>query len=489
MARRIRLNAAIIMVAVESGFPWVLGSGVADSPQEDEAMSEAKSTFARTSLLLVFAYASAGLGHLRVTDALYHGLPPLQSSPIVLRSPDQSIAYLHRLTSSHPALRSVMEWLQTGLPEDLFTSAYRWFLRSRTRLLREHLESLLDGLWLQPDTIVVVATHFGLAHQLAAIKQPLSQARQARILLVVQVTDDSPQHIWYVSGADLIVVPSDRTREALLAYGQTMGLPPLRIEVLPYPASPLLSKPLTADEIHERHRQLLPEDHADIQVVFPVSGAAIGLAFFERLVDALHGKSSRFQFHVVAKSSGHTRPFLSEMQKRSFVTLHTANTDRETVEAYERVYQDTVVTLEIIKPSEQAFKALMDPTERGGSLLLLSQPIGRQEYDNLSFLDRHGLIPAERDQRILWDRATAGGPLEPNEAPIIDRASAWRGVRLPNDPEAAAEAIWWCLEHRVFAQMLQCRPALRHNDPQVHELQQSGVHAFWDRVSQLVNSR
>jgi hypothetical protein len=52
-------------------------------------------------LLLVLAYSPAGLGHLRVTDALYHGLPETVN-PVVLGSQDRSIQSMQRLTSVNP---------------------------------------------------------------------------------------------------------------------------------------------------------------------------------------------------------------------------------------------------------------------------------------------------------------------------------------------------------------------------------------------------
>jgi hypothetical protein len=53
-----------------------------------------------------------------------------------------------------------------------------------------------------------VCTHFGLAHKLAAIKEKLQKEKQVRMVLVVFVSDDTFQHIWYIDGADLLVVGS-----------------------------------------------------------------------------------------------------------------------------------------------------------------------------------------------------------------------------------------------------------------------------------------
>jgi hypothetical protein len=438
---------------------------------------------AQKSLMIVFTYAPAGLGHLRVTDALYHGLPA-QTDPILLRSEDSSIGYLHHLTSIHPTSRAIMEWLQSGEPEELFTRVYRRFLRSRTKLLSDHITRLLDERMANSATVLVVATHFGLAHQLAAIKEALSRTLGVKILLVVQVTDDSPQRIWYVAGADLIVVPSERTKDALTKYGKAEGLPPVRFAVLSYPISPLLTGALTDAEYEQRRQQLTAGGSTAIEVAIPISGAAVGLTYFRLLMDELHAQSARFHFHVIAKTSPYTRPFLQEMQTRSFVTLHTADTDRDIIEQYEQVYDSVLVALEVTKPSEQAFKALVHPRQRGGALLLFSQPVGRQERDNLNFLERHQLLPRPVEQLHLWDSAANGTPIDDR----AQGASHWRGVRIPDDPSAAARFIGWCLQQGLFSQMLASTLTPQADDSQAHEIAPDGVAQFWQTVSQLLTA-
>src|SRR5262249_21940152 len=153
----------------------------------------------------------------------------------------------------------------------------------------------------------------------------------------------------------------------------------------------------------------------------------------------------------------YTQPFLNEMESRPFVTLHTSTTDRDIVEKYEGVYQQTLVALEVTKPSEQAFKALVDPHRRGGSVLLFSHPVGRQEYDNLDFMRRHHLIPTPEEQQQLWDSAAANRAISA-DSPLLQEALHWRGLRLPDDAVSAARYIAWCLEQKLFAQMLDFSP-------------------------------
>jgi len=330
--------------------------------------------------------------------------------------------------------------------------------------------------------VLVVATHFGLAHQLAALKETLRRVRRVRPLLVLQVTDDSPQRIWYVAGADLIVVPSERTRTSLLEYGKRSKLPPVRIEVLPYPISPLLEETLSAEALEQRRQQLTPDALANIQIAIPVSGAAVGLSYSRTLIDALHQYSVRYQFQVISKESRYTHSFLEALRPLPYVTLQTAAADRETVERYEDVYRRTPpISLEVTKPSEQAFKALMNPQVIGGAILLFSQPIGRQEYDNLNFLERHHLLPSQAEQRTLWIAAQSDSSVA-EDIP----AQHWRGLRLPDDPAAAARFIDWCLRHGIFRQMLEYRLTPHPSDLDAREIQPDGVAQFWKLTQSLL---
>jgi hypothetical protein len=298
----------------------------------------------------------------------------------------------------------------------------------------------------------------------------------------VQVTDDSPQHIWYVAGADLIAVPSESTRVALVSYGKAANLPPVRFEALPYPVSSRLNVALSAAEYEQRRRQIEATGDTDIQLAIPISGAAVGLAYFRRLIDELYRASNRFRFQVVAKSSAYTHSFLHDLAQRPCVTLHTADIDRDVVEKYLQLYQTTNVSLEVTKPSEQAFKALIPPGHRGGALLLFSQPVGRQEYDNLNFLGRHHLLPTGAQQRQLWASARTGSEQGTQQSEV----QHWRGVRLPEDAVSAAHYIWWSLQQGVFSQMLDATLTPQPDDLHPKELASDGVRQFWEVVSGLL---
>jgi len=107
-------------------------------------MASSDKSLSDSSLMLVFSYSPAGLGHLRVTEALYDGLPG-KVTPILLGSQDKTITYIHRLVSLHPLMRSLFEWGQSqGAQEYFFTYFYRLSLRKGAKLLYKQVVTLLE---------------------------------------------------------------------------------------------------------------------------------------------------------------------------------------------------------------------------------------------------------------------------------------------------------------------------------------------------------
>jgi hypothetical protein len=439
---------------------------------------------AQRQFQLVFTYAPAGLGHLRVTDALYRGLPET-ANPALLGSKDKSIRLIHRITSINPFFRSGFEWFQSGPLASLSNRLYRASLRSNTRLVYEQLADLIEEKLEPPKEVLVIATHFGLAHKLAVAKEKLQKEERVRIFLSVIVTDATFQHIWYVDGADLIVVPSHLVKEQYDAYGRSLGSS-VRIEVLPYPLRPDLGQQLDAGEVASRTDQLDAASDEPIRIAIPISGAAVGMDYFLSLIRGLHGKSERFRFHIVSKDAPYTRDFLARLGQESWVDIQAAGIDREVVDAYDDLYNAHVISLEVTKPSEQAFKALLGTDLRGGSILLFSEPVGKQESDNLDFLEQHFLVPSMQANTELWELAENHTAVDDDaRARLLDEACSWRGVRIPKDPEKAANFIWWMLTTGVFSQMMACDKVPNPSDPYPDELGPDGVIKFWELVASL----
>jgi len=431
--------------------------------------------------VILLAQALTGLGHLRVTLALYRGLPP-EADPLLLSSQDQSVNYMHKITSINPALRRLMEAVQTGWAEDVFTWFARHYFRRNAALLEKQLQTILDQRIVHPKTLLVVSTHTNLAHQLAAIKDHFAAKNHIRVVLVVVVTDDSPQDIWAVGGADLIVVPSELTKHKLEAYhhGQK-DMPPSRYVVLPYLVSPRLATDLTQNQFRRRREQADPAGESAIHIAIPISGAAVQLKYFEKLIHGVKRTSDRFSFHVIAHRSGTTNRFLSRIMGLPGVTLSVSPSHREVVELYEKCYEGHVVALEVTKPSEQSFKALLTPRSRGGAILLFSDPVGRQERDNLHFLARHNLIPNAQETRALWSAASRGEAIDTS---LLKKAVGWRGLLLPFHSAASSQFIAWCLQQKLFAAMVNFTEF--EANP---ELSSNGVELFWKTIDEYLKEK
>lgn len=428
----------------------------------------------------MFAQASAGLGHLRVTDALYKGLP-VGAHPLLLSSQDKSVTAVHRITSIHPWLRAVMEFTQHGIAEQVFTKTYRWYLRRNTKILEDQLQTILEQHITYPKTLLVVATHFGLAHQLATIKETFAKKYKVNVVLVVVVTDDSPQSLWAVSGADLIFVPSERTRRVLDHYHKQQHLTKTTYVVSPYMVSPRLGVSLTAHQLSSKRQQLSPKRSSPIHLAIPISGAAVQLIYVSHVIKQLRIFSDRFVFHIVSRQSTHTREFLSQHIGQQQITLRVSESDREVIELYEQLYAKEVISIELTKPSEQAFKALLHPRARGGSILLFSQPVGRQEWDNINFLTRHDLMPTGSEQKELWNLARRNKPISEE---LYKLAPSWRAIRLPFHSQASVQFAWWALEQGLFEAMANF--SRYKKDP---ELSSDGVRLFWQKTEEYLRGK
>lgn len=432
------------------------------------------------SLLICFAYAPAGLGHLRVTDALYHGLPKGTNTPLLLGSQDTTITYLHRFMSLNPILRRLTVWAEKGILEDITTAVYRYLLRSHTQLLYEQMKTIINESYSVPSKILIIATHFGLAHQLSEIKERLEKDTRIKVILVVQVTDDSPHHIWFIRGADLIFAPSEKTQQSLIRYGKKINVN-VPIIVNPYPISPDLGIPLTEEQYKEKLMQVDSQNVSlPIQVLIPISGAAVGTEYFATLTSELNKKSPLFLFHVICKDAPFTKKFISDVAVHDYIRIYGAQEDRQVINIYESVYQKNIISFEITKPSEQLFKALLDCKAESAPILLFTEPVGRQEYDNLNFLKRHKLIPNDGEQELLLKMK-----INPE---ILSKASTWRGIRLIRDPVKAAQFIYWCLETGIFSKMMRFKNPVSNSPNHKRELGSDGVVTFWKKVEELLST-
>lgn len=414
--------------------------------------------------LLIFTYAPAGLGHLRVTDALVHTRPEGYNY-IVLGSSDKLISIAHRITSINPLARKIFEASQYGVFEDVITLFYVWALRRRSEEIYIKLLETI-GKYRDLESVTVVATHPSLANQIGEVKEKIRQKTGLMINLVVQVTDDSSQHIWVVKDADLTMVPSRLTRDELIKYAASRKIK-FNCEVSPYPVSPILGEELSRKQGSRQVAFQKGESDA-INVLVPISGAAVGLRYLADLMLQMDRIYSRFHFLVVAKRSVFTKNFLKELGQLRQFELFTGRSDKEVVDIYEKVYKDYLIHLEITKPSEQTFKCLLPPNKVGGAILLLSQPVGRQEFDNIEFLKRHKMLLSPDENGELTVES------------LKDKSP--RAVKLPKDVMSASKLISSCLNKGIFEEMTKPDFNYQPESYMTSEIGDNGVWLFWEKL-------
>jgi hypothetical protein len=439
-------------------------------------------TLESSDTLVIFAYAPAGLGHLRVTDALYEGLRD-KTHVMVLGARDKNLMFMHRLVSVRIGGKVLMELFQWGPQERIFTRVYRnWLIHHSDEVYRQ-VTTLLDQRLVKPTRVVFVCTHFSLSFQLSTIRKKIEEEYRVTTFLFMQVTDDSPQFIWYVPGADCIFVPSRSTEKTLKRYGESERLPAVSMKVIPYPVSPYFAQELTPHQLAERKNQTKVASDEKIHIVFPVSGAAVGLSYYQTLLESLHAISDRYFFHIISKQVPFTEKFIRTMLTKKYADVSVSDSDREVVRHYSSLFHRQILGYEVTKPSEQAFKALCKPDTKGGIILLFTEPVGRQERDNINFMIRNKFIPNQIEQKRLWQKALRKETLDGKE---LHRMSPYRGFRLPENPRQAAKYIQWCLTEGIFTRSIQYRVPL---DCDENECRPDGVVRFWREVEEIINNK
>lgn len=446
------------------------------SPQE----TTADNSVADNSVLTIFTYSSTGLGHLRVNDALYSSSPP-EFNSLAFRSQGFRITWLNRMTSFNFFIRRAMEWIQRDIFQDIFTFYYRKCLRFKIYNLYQQITILLDQYLETPEKVLIITTNFNLAQQLGAIKNQLEQNKKTKIILVIQATDANPQHIWMVPEADLILVPNQKTKEQLELYRSKKQFKPIKIEVSAYPLNKALVKNLSTEEFTSKQIQLSPRAKFRVNLLLTIPGSAVDLKYYSKLISFLKSSPIIFQTFVVSRYTSYTKKFNLSLVNEDFIQIYPGQTDQQTVTDYLRLYLSEVISLEITKPTEQAFKVLLDPVQRGGVIMLFDKPIGALEEDNLEFIRSHGLIPDRQMQKRLWKLAESNQP--PSEE-ILNTARFWRGALLPENAKKAANFINWLYYQEIFLRMLRYKPNLEND---IQEVSSRGSELFWQKMNSLVN--
>ena len=191
-------------------------------------------------------------------------------------------------------------------------------------------------------------------------------------------------------------------------------------------------------------------------------------------------------FHIIAKTSLYTLPYINDLMSRPYVKVHLSNLDKDAVNMYQDIYKQINFSLEITKPSEQAFKALINTNRIGGSLLLFAEPVGRQEIDNLNFLVKHQLLPNLTEQKYLWHLADRGLSLEKTE--YWSKVKNWRGIVLPHHSERSGKFIWWCYQQGLLRVMMKNTHKASYTRAHQEEVSAEGVSLFWASVLEYLST-
>ena len=424
--------------------------------------------------LIIFTTSPTGLGHIRVTNALIKGLPKeLPYHTIGIN--DSVIEGFYRLISTNWLLRETMEYFQTNqTAEKLQTQLFTWYEHNNTSCTTTELQNIIKA---NPQTkkVVIISTHAQLARRIQKIIE--QKIIQIPIFHTVIVTDDSPQRLWAVCSS-LVIVPSHKTLQELTKTFVCDRLHKGEIIVAPYPINPKLTEELSESSLTDRRKQLCATCEESTRICIPISGAAVQLKYLQTLITSLieqNGSKIRFSFDIITKEAPYTTNFIHTIKQNPEVTIHKSQTNTKTVEIYDQLYESThPPSIEITKPSEQCFKVLTSPKTKGGVLLLLTQPVGRQEYDNLNYLERNGFLPTKDFHTRLWKTMES-------DITMLDYKplSAYRALMLPSDPKRTANLIKLCLQNKVFEAMYDYT-GYEEN----YQLSPHGVERIWQLISE-----
>ncbi|OGM56776.1 hypothetical protein A3A50_04195 [Candidatus Woesebacteria bacterium RIFCSPLOWO2_01_FULL_38_20] len=429
--------------------------------------------------LIIFTTSPTGLGHIRVMDALKDGLPT-DTKSVEIGIENISAAKIHSLGSRVPFFTKVTEFYQTNpIAETIFTKFYINYLKKGKKEVLTKFSELSDKFPNQKSW-VVVSTHYALAYPITFSRNVIEKKFGVKLTICVVMTDDSPQKIWAIPDTDLIFCPSEATKNIIGKFLKNQTLP--KLSVVSFPVSPKLTRKLDKFEIQKIEDQMDPEKQKSLHIEIPISGAAVQLDFFQKLIKSL--SQDKFEFTVVGQKTIYSQTFFDEIRKFPKVQISIGSDTRQTVDLYESLfYQASKPAVEITKPSEQVFKAILKPTELGGVVLLLTPPIGRQEKDNLQFLVRHDLLPNNELQKDLEDHLLISENLPAeDQAQWLYRASHWRAIRLPFEPKKAATFIKNLKSSGILLSMLSYVPEGRP------ELTSNGVSQIWEEIDKYLSA-
>jgi hypothetical protein len=353
---------------------------------------------------------------------------------------------------------------------------------SNLKKLHDEIQGVIDktpGI----KKLVIVSTHAFIGDKIQKLIQ--QEKFSVPIFHALIVTDDSAQRFWMVP-ADITFVPSYKTKKDMETLYTRDHLPIPQLHVAPYPINPHLIENLDAHVLFNKIEQLDPTNPQRARICIPVSGAAVQLDYYKIMLEDLTCPETtencrEFTFSVITREGNYTRPFIHYFRNNPQIIFHIGANDVQTVELYDQLYEQlSPPAIEITKPSEQCFKVLTTPNTKGGPLLLLTEPVGRQEYDNLDYLERFGFLPSEKIHRELYEKLSTTTRINITDPPFAF-ARHWRALKLPSDPHQGTKIIMNGLRSGLFLQMQNYQGYTK-----TEELAPNGVAKIWSKIAQSI---
>ncbi len=408
----------------------------------------------------------AGLGHLRVMTAVAHAYPEktLNGHRKILY---ESIASkVHQSGSTNPVAKWLVEYLQQHESLQQFAAwpIHSAVSRHDTVPVMEAASAFVEQS--QHKNIYHVAFHPHPAYVLSQKDHlPYLNERFQKDNKVITVLTDHlhlrPQFTVYLLNTDMLIVPDqgskDLAEEQLQIWAKRMKrrqnyeakIP--EVTVIPYPLDLHLLEPLPEKLFGYRVDQLNPDKDLQMKVLIPAGGSFPQKELIERISSSLIHDYQAAQVRLIAKHSEAMADYL-----RSFELMggevKTAEADGEVIRLYNEGFRTFVPSLVITKPSEIHANTYINPQLSGGAIYLFTEPVGDQEVQNLDYLMQQGLIPTDKQSRELT-RALRAHDIDVIRH-YVDMATSWRGLRLPQDPEAAAAFIVTAKSMGIFEAMM-----------------------------------
>jgi len=226
---------------------------------------------------IVIAYASAGTGHLKAAEALYHCFtnehPEVEVKLIdIIESSCSFFSFAYRFGYSLLVKYTPLLW---SLAFRVTGAGLLLGLAKRLKLTIERLSTAdFARLLIRENPDVIISTHFAPPETAAHLKQ----TSKIKSRLITVITDFGVHPFWITEGTDLYLVASDFTKSRLLAR----GVSETKIKVTGIPVDAKFFKQYPRDELCRK----LGLESGRFNVL--IASGSFGIGPIEELIDLLY---------------------------------------------------------------------------------------------------------------------------------------------------------------------------------------------------------